>query len=198
MRVRGFHGTTLARAQTILAGSFRPSDTPEEWLGRGIYFFEASPTLAWAYARMAVRREELEGNIAEPAILTSEIDLIDCLDLFDQALNRDIRQLAGMMSDGGALPLQHGLRLITAGGTGVIIADVTDTTSEFRKNTADCAVMNAFWSYMKDYGGFEPRTIRAPFTFGKQLYLNSFLFDQTHVQIAVKDPSVMSTLDLVT
>lgn len=198
MRVQGFHGTTRARAETILAGSFRPSASPEAWLGTGIYFFEASPTLAWAYARVAVRREASLGNIAEPAILTTEIDLKDCLDLFDQELNREIRQLAGVMSAGGQLPVQHGLRLTTAGGSRVLIADVTDAQLEFRSNTADCAVMNAFWSYMKDHGGLEPRSIRAPFAFGKQLFLNSFLFDQTHVQIAVKDPLIMSGLELVT
>jgi len=41
---------------------------------------------------------------------------------------------------------------------------------------------------------FRPRSIRAPFTFGTQYCTKTFLFDQSHIQIAVGEVSVMHNL----
>ncbi|MEQ1671351.1 MAG: hypothetical protein ABL893_10870 [Hyphomicrobium sp.] len=195
MRVKAYHGTTRTSADAILAGNFQPSKSPEEWLGTGIYFFEASETLAWTYARKAVREAVREkGEIdAVPAILIADIDLVDCLDMFEQSWNAAIANVVIQLEKAGELPSQHGLRLVTARGAKIIVGDVDMPPETFRKTFADFKVMNALWDYLQE-DGFIARSIRAPFSFGRQHCLNSYLFNQSHVQIAVKDPSVIHDL----
>jgi hypothetical protein len=73
--VRGYHGTTLSNAQAISTGRFNSSAGPNEWLGNGIYFFEAARTMAWYYAKRAVKRQLDESRVAdEPALIAADID----------------------------------------------------------------------------------------------------------------------------
>ncbi|MCK9526103.1 MAG: hypothetical protein M0R49_09285 [Limnochordia bacterium] len=73
----GYHGTTRANADEILrSGRFRFSTEEQEWLGRGIYFFENDPRQArnWCmkarkYPEWAVLRSKIEANVV--------IDLVD-------------------------------------------------------------------------------------------------------------------------
>lgn len=59
----GFHGTNINSAEKILKENrFRPSTKPDEWLGKGIYFF-ADPQDAMWWCRAYKRLEEKDSAI---------------------------------------------------------------------------------------------------------------------------------------
>ena len=61
---------------------FRPSENDYDWLGSGIYFWEANPDRALAWARQrAQRKKEKEGIATEPSVVGAVINLGFCLDL---------------------------------------------------------------------------------------------------------------------
>ncbi len=191
-----FHGTTRDSALSILDGGFRPSCNPEDWLGRGIYFFEGSERLGWVYARKAVKRAQAAGLTAEPALFAADIELARCIDLCDPGWSSRIRAVADRLARDGLLERQHGLRLATAAGKTMVLADYDMEPDTFRKNLSDCRVIDALW-VSTAAREFEPQSVRAPFAFGKQNCLNSFFFDQSHIQISVSDVSVIHDLRLV-
>lgn len=82
-----YHGTTLESASQILDEGFIPTTGNEDWLGHGIYFFEASVHLGWIYARKAVGRAREKGYSAEPALSRGR-------DRFDR-LHRSLRPQVG-------------------------------------------------------------------------------------------------------
>lgn len=194
--VRGYHGTTLGNANAIRTGAFRPSNGPGEWLGRGIYFFEASPTMAWLWAKNAVKIDQtISGKFDKPAIIAADIELRDCIDLFDLAWVNFVKKTAEKLSVAPGLETQHGLRLTSARGRQFVIGDVYMPPSSYKDNRADCQVINAIWDSFRNYAAL-PSTIRAPFVFGRQTHTNSFYFSQSHVQIVVIDATVITNIKI--
>lgn len=198
-KVFAYHGTTLRRAKQILSGGFEFSRGAGDWLGEAIYFFEASEWLAWVYARKATREDQATGvdPAPEPAVLTGEIKLDGCIDLFDPEWVGLIGDVSRQLAAADALKRQHGPMLTSAAGKQFIIADYKMAGASFRTNTSDCAVFNALWDYCEDEG-IDARCIRAPFVFGRQLFANSFFFHQSHAQIAVTDALLIESLKLLT
>jgi hypothetical protein len=74
-KIFGYHGTSTARADTILSEGFRASDNDYDWLGTGIYFFQDAPQRARQWA--------IQQYPDNPAVICSHIHLDNCLDLFD-------------------------------------------------------------------------------------------------------------------
>ena len=71
----GYHGTTISGADSILSSrQFRFSIKEEEWLGKGVYFFEKDIQQAVNYCVKAKGRKEY-------SILKSEIEPNICIDL---------------------------------------------------------------------------------------------------------------------
>lgn len=70
--------------ERLLAGdSFRPSQNIYDWLGYGIYFWEANPKRGLEFAQEAMKRPG--SRITEPTVIGAVIDLGDCLDLLSSA-----------------------------------------------------------------------------------------------------------------
>lgn len=136
---------------------------------------------------------ERRGTLPSPRFLAAEIDLTDCIDLCDPKWAPRIRDIVAKMTDARLIERQHGLVLKTASGRSVVVADYDMPMDTFRRNRSDCSILNALWM-LTARQEFRPRSIRAPFTFGTQYCSNSFLFDQSHIQIAVGDVSVMHNL----
>jgi len=91
----GFHGTSKASADMILLDKrFLPSNREDEWLGKGIYFFEDDPDQAIDWCVRARKYKEW-------AILKTIIEAQEVLDLtrkreWDMFLSI-IKQLQGKM-----------------------------------------------------------------------------------------------------
>jgi hypothetical protein len=72
MRAIGFHGTSVERAERILAHGFEASRNDYDWLGDGAYFFQDA---------LGRAREWAQRFGSQAAVIGAEIDLDDCLDL---------------------------------------------------------------------------------------------------------------------
>jgi len=81
--VLGYHGCERETGEKLLQNKpFRPSENTYDWLGSGVYFWEANPdrALNWAKQRTA-RKKSKEGVDIEPFVVGAVIDLGSCLDL---------------------------------------------------------------------------------------------------------------------
>jgi len=81
--VLGYHGCDRETGERLLLNeTFQPSENTYDWLGSGIYFWEANPgrALEWAKER-ANRILNKEGREAEPFVVGAVIDPGFCLDL---------------------------------------------------------------------------------------------------------------------
>ena len=75
----GYHGCEREVGDRIVRGDdwFVPSQTPYDWLGEGIYFWESDEQRAREWAEEKQNR----GRIREPSVIGAVIDLGKCLDL---------------------------------------------------------------------------------------------------------------------
>lgn len=78
--VLGYHGCSLPTAERLLDGEpFKQSRNVYDWLGKGVYFWEANPLRALQFAKEQLERRG--GKRAKPGIVGAVIDLGLCLDL---------------------------------------------------------------------------------------------------------------------
>jgi hypothetical protein len=164
MRAIGYHGTSVAAAQRILASGFEPSRNDYDWLGDGAYFFQDAPVRAMEWAR--------QRHGPDAAVVAAEIDLADCMDLLDipghaQVARTYTRYRAELEERRLPLPRQ------SPGA-----------------HRLDCAVLNYLSDVLKDEG-VPIQSIRAVFTEGNATFRGSALLDLSHVQIAVRNPSAI-------
>lgn len=200
MIVRGYHGTTLAAAEAILAGGFEPSHEDHHWLGAGVYFTEQSLSWGWNWARLAVKRDVSQGIASKPAVLAATIALEGCLDLADYAALKRLKEQGEELVRLGRMRAQRSLRLRTAAGKSIEIGDVPDkllASLKDRHNFADHQVINSLCGRLLRETGRFPPSIRAPFIFGRQTHTNSYFFNEQHIQIAVIDLDVATDFELL-
>lgn len=164
MRAIGYHGTSVERAERILAGGFQPSRNDYDWLGDGAYFFQDSPSRAWEWAR-----ERFGGDAA---VLGAEIDLSDCLDLLAVHWRRLVavahKDYVRQLAISGAKPPRQ-----TAGA-----------------HRLDRKVIN-YAAEVLARDGVLVRSVRAAFEEGPAIYEGSALRTHSHVQIAVREISAI-------
>jgi hypothetical protein len=77
--VLGYHGCDRHVAEALLNGTtqFTASQNEWDWLGSGIYFWEANPLRGLEFAHQQKER----GKLNEPFVLGAVLDLGYCLDL---------------------------------------------------------------------------------------------------------------------
>ena len=162
-----YHGTTEKAAKAILKSGFHVSQNAYDWLGDGVYFFQDAPMRAREWA------ERLHGGAA--VVLEARIRLMNCIDLLDIGWWEFLREsyesfFSDMKKEGLSLPHQT-----------------------IRMRRLDQQVLNyAVETYQKN-GGIV-RSIRSVFIEGKPAYPESGLYDRSHVQIAVRDQSMIESL----
>jgi hypothetical protein len=81
--VLGYHGCDRAVADKLLNGTpFNASDNGWDWLGTGVYFWEANPKRGLEFAQLLARWRRGKANeITHPYVVGAVIDLGFCLDL---------------------------------------------------------------------------------------------------------------------
>src|SRR6185312_8135043 len=186
-----------SRAQSIMAGTsdFPISRSPGDWLGRGIYFWQDAPTRAevWAKFRCASSGEE-------PAVLSADISLERCVDFFDLKHFRELRKACPRFEKyeqgKGLSSSQAELRV--AGGR-VFTSDDPNPDPRTRKqilNNKDRALIDWYVESLRS-SGYQVGSVRGIFLDGQAIFAESFLFDWSHVQVAVLERSVISNLRIV-
>lgn len=154
----------LLRNQT-----FELSQNAYDWLGEGIYFWEANPLRGLEFAVEVAKREPKK--IKKPTVIGAVIDLGYCLDL---TTSRGLRQTRAaydeltLISDAAGLPLP---------------------INEFknRKHNLDCAVIN-YVHRIQSKNNKEPfDSVKGIFIEDPVLYSGSAFYEKNHIQIAVRN-----------
>jgi hypothetical protein len=170
--VLAYHGCDEDVVARLVDGDpFKRSENPYDWLGHGVYFWEANPKRGLDFA------EELKaagrGGIVKPAVVGAVIDLGRCLDL---------------TSKGGIDAVEAAHRsfvdLVTQAN-----ADLPENNEDGLRRNLDCAVINHLIQLAEEAGETETDTVRGVFIEGKPLYETAGFYRKTHVQIAVRNSS---------
>ena len=171
--VLGYHGCDKAVADAIInhKSKFKPSIEEHDWLGSGIYFWEADPQRALEWAK----------KYSLPAVIGAVIDLGNCLDL----TNRE---------DLEVLKDAHNSYITEQKKAGLPVAENKDVPSQPAQNRLlrylDCAVIKHL-HYIIENQPTEPSrlapydTVRGMFPEGDELYPGSGFQRKSHTQISV-------------
>lgn len=166
--VLAYHGCDQVIAKKLLAGEpFKPSQNDYDWLGSGVYFWEANPLRGLEYAKELKRLKR--GNIKKPAVIGAVIDLGNCLDLTSASgiqQVRDAHRYLSDVSDKAGQPLP-------------------ENSPDLLRRNLDCAVIRYLHEIRQSQGDEPLHTIRGVFTEGKPIYPNSGFWDKTHIQICL-------------
>ncbi|OAN59547.1 hypothetical protein [Magnetospirillum moscoviense] len=173
--VLGFHGCDSATGESVLAGraALNASDEQYDWLGPGVYFWEADPKRAWEWADWKVSKGRYDTSFVVGAV----IDLGTCLDLLSR------RSLETLVDAYESLKATHDADPTLGPLPSNKKASSHDEDHLLRY--LDCAVIRRLHAAMDDAG--EPfETVRGLFTEGRELFPGSGFRQKTHVQIAVR------------
>lgn len=177
--VVGYHGCDRSTADRVLrGGALTPSQNPWDWLGHGIYFWEQSIERAWEFAHEQQRR----GKLTTPAVLGAYLHLGRCFDLTDRWATQQLgdwysRCNGTMQKLGKALPTN---RPALRGDHDLLLRNL------------DCTVLNfAMQGIDVREGRLHFQTVRGVFVEGDPAFPGSRIHGKTHVQVAVRDPSVV-------
>jgi hypothetical protein len=175
--VLGYHGCDRSVAEELLSGTpFVLSENEWDWLGHGIYFWEANPLRGLEFAKLLQRWRSKTGRgpeITDPYVVGAVVDLGFCLDLLSstgtQAVASAYHDFLQYCTKAGVEPPRN------VGGPDAL----------FR--VLDCAVINHLHSVRKatDLDPFD--TVRGAFMEGGTLYPGSGFYQKTHMQICVRN-----------
>lgn len=171
-QVVAYHGCDQSTAQMALRdGRLDESTNDYDWLGKGVYFWEHGPGRALEWAQLMSRRRKVK----TPAVVGALIQLGHCFDLLDVRLTRYLQKLyplfeAAIASQGQSMPVNDPAK---------------------RLHRLDCAFLN--WAIPVVEHDFKVtfQTVRGVFIEGDALYHSAQIFVESHVQIAVRDPSAI-------
>lgn len=169
--VLGYHGCDRAEAEKRLEGvPFKASTNVYDWLGTGIYFWEANPRRGLEFAEEAAGRRG--SKIKTPYVIGAILDLGLCLDLTTSVGVATVKR--------GYVSLRRSLS--ESGG------QIPENSTDLLRRNLDCAVINRVHEIQKDSGlpGFD--SVRGVFTEGARAYPGAGIYEKTHIQIAIRNP----------
>ena len=169
--VLGYHGCDGSVADRLVQGSsFKVSKNDHDWLGPGVYFWEANPKRGLDFAHELKSRGR--GKITKPDVVGAVIDLGLCLDLVSQA---GIEHYANAHKE-----LK---RLYGKAGT-----PIPANSKDLLRRYLDCAVMGTVHQMQKELKQPAIDTVRGVFLEGGPVFEGSGVYEKTHIQIAVCKP----------
>jgi hypothetical protein len=168
--VLGYHGCDAVVADRLLLNEpFKPSRNVWDWLGEGIYFWDANPVRGLEFVVEVSARQGI--YIQQPAVVGAVIDLGFCLDL---TTSRGLRETRSAFSELHRVSGEAGRQL-------------PENQSGGRHNL-DCAVIN--YLHRTREGRRQPfDTVRGVFIETPELYPGSAFGSKNHIQIAVRNPA---------
>lgn len=166
-----YHGCDQSVAERLLKGArFAPSQNNYDWLGRGIYFWEFGVNRAMHFAIDQKKRKKVK----KPAVIGALLQLGNCFDLMDTRFTRDLG--AGYEMWAAAMNKKQ-VPLPVNGGP----------TNDKLLRRLDCAVINWYLD-LAESAGTKYDTVRCGFVEGNPVYEGAGIHEQSHVQIAVRNP----------
>lgn len=169
----GYHGCTAEKARQMEETDFfQPSRSQWDWLGEGMYFWERG----YGRARQWAERRRSIGDREPVVVYGAAIRLEKYLDL------SDLR---------GADLAQELLAILDVANN----PDLPTNSKPGQKHELDCYVVNLLCDEVAKVT-HPPTSVRAAFEEGPSLFSHdagsTVLKRESHVQIAVRDPSVLT------
>lgn len=178
--ILGYHGCDQEVGKALLQGEkFKKSENDYDWLGHGIYFWEANPKRGYDFAigLKANPRPSYRVKVRTPFVIGAIIDLGHCLDLTSL----------------------DGIQRIEVGYHTFKKAFRNKALPKNEKNLVhrlDCAVIEFLHqsirpSLLQETGDYQYRpfeTVKAVFVEGREIYPTSAFHAGTHIQICVREP----------
>jgi hypothetical protein len=170
--VLAYHGCDAGVAEDLLQNkAFKPSTNSYDWLGSGIYFWEANPLRALEFAIETARREP--GKVRKPAVIGAVLDLGYCLDLTTS------RGLKTVKSAFDSLSVLYKAAK----------EPMPENQPERFKHPLDCAVINYLHEIQKTAQSEQPfDSVKGIFIERPILYPGSAFCEKNHIQIAIRNP----------
>jgi hypothetical protein len=179
--VIGYHGCDRDLALALVSGSatIKAEDRRYHWLGSGVYFWENDEDRALEWAQEKASR----GEIKTPAVIGAVIELGRCLDL-------SVRENVPLLKAAFESLIAHYAK------SGDRMPENKKAPKDQREDKVlrylDCAVLN----HLVDNSPTKFDTVRGLFVEGGRVYDGAEIFNKTHVEIAVRDPSCIRGLFL--
>ena len=166
--ILGYHGCEEDVADRLVKGTpFKPSDNDYDWLGPGIYFWEANPRRGLDFAHELKSR----GKVEKPAVVGAVIELGWCLDLTSQAGIDHFVDAYEELED-----------LSKQGEVGM-----PQNSGDLLQRRLDCAVIRTLHDMRGKSGKPSIDTVRGVFIEGEPVVPGSGVFRKTHIQVAVRN-----------
>ena len=168
--VLGYHGCDEAVGEKLLLNQqFHFSQNDYDWLGEGVYFWEANPLRGLQFAQEVAAREPR--RVKKPFVVGAILDLGDCLDLTTSAGLDMVREAYLTMEDayrtlGQPLPVNRPDKFL---------------------HPLDCAVINYLHKIRSDNAQPPVDSVKAIFQEPPKLYPGSVFMEKNHIQIAVRN-----------
>lgn len=170
--ILGYHGCSRKVGERLLGGEFfKPSNNEYDWLGPGIYFWEANPRRGLEFAKETAARKSnppddafVVGAVIEPGYccdLTTASGIEWVRDAY-QSLAKNLP------AGGGQLPVN---------------------SSDGLRRNLDCAVIMWLHKRLEERALPAIDTLRGIFIEGDPLYPGAGFYAKTHVQIVVRNPN---------
>ena len=173
--VLGYHGCDRDVGESLIAGTpFVASENDYDWLGSGVYFWEANPRRGLEFAQELQRWRKGKANeIKEPFVVGAVIEMGFCLDL---TTSTGIQAVAATHQDFLSFCSEVNADVpVNAGGKDLV----------FRK--LDCAVIGHFHKIRQAAGLQAFDTVKGVFIEGDRIYPDAGFFEKTHIQISVRN-----------
>lgn len=167
--ILGYHGCDASIAERLLRNqAFRPSQNDYDWLGEGVYFWEANPLRGLEFAVESSRRKS---SIKKPAVVGAVIDLGYCLDL---STSRGLQQVKTAYESLQSVLDQAQLAM-------------PENQADGLRHNRDCAVINYLHRLEAERGNPPFDTVKGIFVEAPDLYPGSGFGSKNHIQIAVRN-----------
>ena len=173
--VLGYHGCDESVAERLISGEpFQKSINDYDWLGPGIYFWEANPLRGLEFA-VELQNAPWGSDITTPAVVGAIIDLGFCLDLTTAAGIRQVRAA-------------HASYISNCEQTGDVIPQ-NSADANYLRRQLDCAVFTQLHQIREDDEDQPIDTVRGVFVEGEPAYEGAGFRARTHIQICVCNTS---------
>jgi hypothetical protein len=157
-----------AHRRAIVGGrDFKPSNNDYDWLGPGIYFWEANPSRGLEFAEEASKRKSTQ--ISKPFVIGAVIELGLCLDL---------------TTSSGLDWVRIAYKSLVEVSRAAVLALPINSKDNLRRNL-DCAVVRRLHTLLQAQKQPSIDTIKGVFTEGEPAYPGAGFREKTHIQIAV-------------
>ncbi|MET3108388.1 hypothetical protein AAKU67_002768 [Oxalobacteraceae bacterium GrIS 2.11] len=174
--VLGFHGCDCSIGESILAGQLShltKSNNEYDWLGTGIYFWEASPQRALEFAIQSSNGAKVsKGRIKTPFVLGAILELRHCFNLIDSEALQELKFGSSIAE----------IAIVASGGT-----PRPNEGTDFNLRFRDRAAIETVHAYRRINNMPEYDSVRSAFWEGEELYPSAGFREKNHIQLCVRN-----------